>query len=517
MKTQGTVGGLVGFSGMASLWVIAVAASAGEVEVIFSEAPGHPTAVVPGALDLSGNPVFTEFKALEDLGVSPDGTQWIIKGRNWLGADLEIMMLRGSGDVGAVFAQEGQPVHDGAAGEVYDFFSTSPPWFNELNQFVYVARARGGISSVAQKGIFFDGTTFNMVRQQSDPALGLIDLPPNPSGDELFGNSLGSMHVLNNGTFGYQDSTLQNLHSTRRPAIFYNDTSFRQSGVSPIGGNVWDFLDANTFWTTPDGAHWIAQGDDEGDTSQDVILVVDDQVVLRENTLIPNTTITMAAVFHTKLVGDGTWYCRGDDPSDNDWALRSGELVAASGDLIITDSTEHWTDTFYAFAGNTLGDWVLAGTTDNGNTQTDSVIVLNGEQVVVREGDPVDLDGNGLFDDDAFIGRGTSTLSAFHPNDIYLSDDLALYFFASLRNAAGEDLGTFGTGGDAFLRKCLAPAGDGDYDGDGDVDLADFAEFQACFNPAVVGPGCQAGNLDGDCDVDLDDYTQFATVLSGPT
>jgi hypothetical protein len=467
--------------------LLATAALGGEIEVIFTEVPGHPTATVPGAMDLNGDPVFTEFKALEVLSVSADGSQWILKGRNWLGDELETMLLIGSGTTGAVFAQEGQPVHDGEAGELYEFFGSSPPHFNELGQFVYTARARGGDFDTKQKGIFFDGSDFHMVRQESDPAYGLLDYPPNPSGDELFGNSFGSFHLLNNGVIGCQDSTIKNLHSYRRPAIFYDDTAFKQSGVTPINGSVWDSFDLNDFWTTPDGTTWVAQGDDEGSTATDDILVVNDVVVLREGSTIPGSAIVVTAVFHTKLLANGDWYSRGDDPSDNDWAVRNGTLLAATGDPIIVDSAEHWTAVFYSFTGNTNGDWVLAGTTDNGNIQTDSVIVLNGTDVVVREGDPVDLDGNGVFDDDAYIGRGDASLSAFHADDIFLTDDMMLYFFASLRNAAGEDLGSFGSGGDAFLR----------------IDLS-----EGCPQPGTSGAYCSADTYpEGDsyCVIDLQD------------
>ena len=65
-----------------------------------------------------------------------------------------------------------------------------------------------------------------------------------------------------------------------------------------------------------------------------------------------------------------------------------------------------------------------------------------------------------------------------------------LYFFASLRNAAGEDLGSFGTGGDAFLRISLSP-----YD---------------CPNPGASGSYCTT-DLDGNCKIDLVD---LATLLS---
>ncbi len=487
-----------GILAAASVLLSVSAARAGEIEVIFTEVPGHPTAVVPGARDLNGDPVFTEFKALEELSVSPDGSQWILKGRNWLGDQLETMLLIGSGVSGEVLAQEGQPVHDGAAGELYEFFGSSPPHFNELGQFVYTARARDGDFDRKQKGIFFDGTDFNMVRQESDPAYGLADDPGNPTGDELFGNSFGSFHLLNDGTIGCQDSTIKNIHSSYRPAIFYDDWAFKQSNVTPIGGSVWDSFDSNKFWTTPDGTTWIAQGDDYNATNDD-ILVVDDVVVLREGNPIPGYTITVAAVFQTKLLTNGDWYSRGDDPSDNDWAVRNGTLLAATGDSI-TGGGEHWGNVFSAFTGNTVGDWVLVGNTDNGDIQTDSVIALNGAEVVVREGDPVDLDGNGAFDDDAYIGRGDAALSAFHADDIFLSDDLMLYFFASLRNAAGEDLGSFGSGGDAFLR----------------IDLV-----QGCPQPGNSGNYCTADvfpnngdgvwdySQDGDCVVGLSDLSQL--------
>ena len=67
---------------------------------------------------------------------------------------------------------------------------------------------------------------------------------------------------------------------------------------------------------------------------------------------------------------------------------------------------------------------------------------------MAREGDAVDVDGNGLFDDGAFLGRGTNTLSAFQPDDLALSEANELYFLATLNDGLGNDLGSspaFGT------------------------------------------------------------------------
>jgi hypothetical protein len=57
--------------------------------------------------------------------------------------------------------------------------------------------------------------------------------------------------------------------------------------------------------------------------------------------------------------------------------------------------------------------------------------------------------------------------------------------------------------------------GDGDFDADGDVDLADMAQFQACFLSAGQGL-CAPGNLAGDASVDLTDYAALAEILDGP-
>ncbi len=59
------------------------------------------------------------------------------------------------------------------------------------------------------------------------------------------------------------------------------------------------------------------------------------------------------------------------------------------------------------------------------------------------------------------------------------------------------------------------PYGDGDFDGDSDVDLQDFAEFQACFGQLGLD-GCAPGNFGGTGVIDIDDYAAFETNLSSP-
>jgi hypothetical protein len=90
--------------------------------------------------------------------------------------------------------------------------------------------------------------------------------------------------------------------------------------------------------------------------------------------------------------------------------------------------------------------------------------------VVVREGDPVDLTGNGLNDDDAFIAN-------YQANDLFLSDGRTVYFFAALRNGSGARLA------DAFGSQ-LGNADynpDADLDGSGGVNVTDFSLFATVF------------------------------------
>lgn len=497
-----------------------------DIELIYCEIPTDPRSTVPGAKDASGDPVVTKFKALEDFRVSHDGDAWILKGRSQLDSELEALLLIGSGLTGDMFAQEGQPFQGGVAGEQYDFFdgTANPASFDTTGNIGFSARAQGGSSAVDEKVVVYNATTevHTIVVQEGDPALGLFDYPPNPSGDEIFGSSIGSVHLRDDGLVGFVNTPIGNCHSFRYPAFFVGDTSFRQSGVSLIDGFTWDSFDYDDCGGTPDGLHWYAKGDIESvpDTS-DRILAVDNDIELREGSVVPGSTMIVAEVFHTKMVSNGDWFSRGDDAADDDWAVYNGTVVAETGDEIGTTG-EHLGNTFLSFRGNRVGDWVLVANTDDADTSRDTVILLNG-QVVIREGDPIDLDGNGAFDDDVFIGRGTATSSAFATNDIFLGDNGMLYFIAPLRNAAGEDLGSdppFGSGGEAFLRVHLGcPPQQGDFDGDGDADLDDYAEFEGCLTGPGGGlaqPTCACGDFGGDQDVDLEDFREFQEAFTGP-
>lgn len=503
------------------------------IEVIYTKIPTHPSSIVPGARDLAGNPAVTNFRALENLYVSPDGSRWAFSGRTQQGGDLETIVLMGSGLTGTAFAQEGQPVPGGLPGELIDFFGSGVGRFNDLNHFAYSLRARGGSSSTFHKVIYWNGVTSAIVLQMGDLYTGLTDLAPNPSGDETVGNSVGSIHPLNNGSIGCQDSTILNIHTSRRPAIFYNHAKFQQTGIdSPLdlGGipRQWTTIDANSFYTSPDGLRWVALGEiATGSTTNNDVLVVNGATVLQESLAIPSTSDIVSTIVVADVTSSGDWFARGALTSGV-YAVRNGVVLAKTGDPITPGNTELWGGTFLAFDCNDVGDWILVGTTNNSDPARDTVMVLNGDTILARENDPIDLNGNGMFDDNVFIGRGNNTLSAFEPNDTNLTNDLLVYFFANLRDGAGNDLNSSPAFGapQAFLRiNKSTPCGlCGDSNCDGEVNILDINFFVAAVTGeaawAALFPGgaapCDflcANNTNGDGEVNILDINNFIAAV----
>ncbi|MBL8753847.1 MAG: hypothetical protein JNK15_11170, partial [Planctomycetes bacterium] len=90
---------------------------------------------------------------------------------------------------------------------------------------------------------------------------------------------------------------------------------------------------------------------------------------------------------------------------------------------------------------NALGQFVFGGVTSVPASSNGVLVFDDGagfRRVVARESDPIDLDGNGLFDDDRFF-------NTFGDDDVLLQDDGTIVFTATMKNAAGAavDQGLF--------------------------------------------------------------------------
>jgi len=492
-----------------------------QINVIYSEIDGHPTAIVPGALDLAGMPVVTEWKSIEELAVSPDGSTWVVSGQNELSSNEVNSAVLGSGTVGTSFAQEGQQIPGEAAGTLYDFFDDDFG-FNNNNDFAWGARARG----TTTEDLLFTriGGVQTTAARESDGAFGLVDTA-GVAGDETLGNSVSTAHLLDDNSFGFYAANIQNIVSSNEDtALFYSQfglaTAFLQEGVSSFGGENVAAFTAEHFRTSPDGLNYIAEiGLGPDFISDEEAVVVNDVVVLRQNTNFMG--IDIDTILDVRMIANGDWYVRGDDLLSDDYIISNGAVIARTGEPITPGSSELWGAIMIAATGNANGDYVVIGNTSEPDTEFDTVMVLNGETVVAREGDPVDLDGNGMFDDNVFIGRGTSTSTAFSFDDVALTDDGLIYFISPIRDAEGNDLGTFGSGGEAFMTldvSDLLVAGcatiPGDIDGDGDADGADIQGAIDCIvSMGAMGGQCDCLDYDMSGLSDLGDVNDFVADL----
>jgi hypothetical protein len=432
----------------------------GDVKVIFTEIVTDPSGTVPGALDSASMPVATNWLAIEDMSLRSDGGQWCIKGRTTQATTNDSILVLGSNLTGTMFCQDGQPFQGGVAGELYDFFdSGSPISWNANGDIGFSCRAKGGVAAVFEKVVRVVGGVHTIVHQMGDSFPGLTDVVANPTGDELFGNSIGSVTLLDDGSFLFGNTPITNCHSSRYPAVFRSTTAFLQSGVTPItsllGANeIWDNFLFDGGGGTSDGLNWFWEGDTENATTTiDAIFAVNGVCIFQEGQPLPGSSMIYTDTFQARMADNGDWIARGDDPSDNDWVVRNSVLLAKTGDPIITGATENWGVSFSAIALNAVGDWILVGNTSSTDPNKDTVMVLNGIKVLAREGDPIDLNGNGQFDDDVFI-------ASFQANDVNLADNGGVWFLATLRNGAATLLG------DAFL------------------------QFRTCGESTAYGTGC---------------------------
>ena len=495
--------------GFASSGVLALAAHAAPVvTVLHTKIAGHPTSSIPGTRDLNGALVPSEIKAMEDIVLNPrDSGAWLLKARTTLGADLETVMIARRGGVTNALMQEGQFAPGGDPSHRFDFFGSAMGRFNTIGDYVFCFRARTGVTGSTypadgQRVAVWDGTNIVVRLKQGDLVSGLMDT--GATGDEKVGNSVGSAHLLDSGAIGTQDSTTTGISTTRRPVLMYNVAGFKQSNLSTlldINGvsRTWTTFLANFFYTTVDGAHWAALGRHSGQTSSDDMLAKDGVAVLQSGTAIVASGVIVEDIFNFVLLNNGDWYARGDVTGSNDWFAKNGVLLAKTGDPIVPGSTEHWGPIFYAMHANNNGDYVLAGNTDDPNTGRNSVVVLNGQTVIVREGDRLDLNGNGQLDDDVYIGRTTPDNDSFDADGIQIADDGTVLMMVNIRNNDGQEYNVVPAFGSPSALIKITPGSDcppcaADYNNDGGITGEDVAAF---FDDFENGRPCADVNLDG--------------------
>jgi len=489
---------------VATLVVIGLSAGAAQAElmqVIYTSIAGHPTAAAPGLVGF-------EFSSIGlSLYGSPDGNRWIFKAFiNDVSAANDIIVV-GSETSGTTVAKEGDASPIG--GRIYGFMD-SDCGINDSGQYAFGNRLDAPTTD-DEVIFYFDGVNTVAAAREGDPAPGLID-SGGPAGDELFGNSLNSMHVLADGRVAFRADLIQNIATANRSALYIASTPVAQEGTMAGSGETYDSfiaLSGDTFSVDPSGTDWIVEADVDPTLTSVEAAVLTGFVQIKDGDTIGSLG-AVDNVFAVDIAGNGDWYVRGDNATDDDWAVRNGTLIAATGDPIFPSATENWAPVIHTATGNSYGDYIVIGQTDNVDPNIAEVVVLNGEDVVLRRGELIDLDGDGTANDDAFLG-------AMQANDAILSGGRFLYVFAEVRDSLNTDLG------DGFLRVKLPGSSlPGDLNCDGEVNNADIpAMVLALTDPDGYGttyPDCEllrVGDVDDDGSFNNADIPAFVALLTG--
>ena len=421
------------------------------LEVIFVNAPGHPTNLVPG-LDVPFASGGGSAAAFGRPWFSSDGAHWVIRARADTGsADDDAVYLLDR----ALFLQEGTQASWAVAGELVGNLDERVG-VNAAGD-VLITNNTGGIASATADDyvVLITGGGPLVLAQEGGLVDGVLPALAGATWDDRMtapsltdtGAAAWEADGIDGTTGGAADDEL---------LVLGNDVALQEGEIpdglagTPAG---WENFDADDFYLGPAGAPLLVQGDTDGVATEDDIVALDGAVVLQEGQVVPGSAflepIDTGGIVKAWLDASGSWYARGNNAgTEQDWVVREGIVVAQTqvDDEVVAGSGEHWSDSeyaagFFAFDGNASGAYILGGVTD-GDAGANGVLVLDDgagqRRVLCREGDPVDLDGNGAFDDDRFF-------HTFGTDDVLLLENEDVWFSATLRDENGvpRDQGLF--------------------------------------------------------------------------
>ncbi len=400
--------------------------------VIYSTVDSSMTSDVPGIPGAKFTSFTRPYRSANDM-------YWAIMADTDLDTseDNVLMTAELGVDAGVVRVQEGQDVPFEGAGVTWGSLTIDYKLgLNDSGHFAFSNNLEGAADSDKDEMIVvWDGSSFSAAYREGSPVPGF------PT--EFIGNYLNSPSLTNDGRVGARAySTDGTLPSTEDDFLLFDNTVYVQEGVTVPGGiaDPWDTLDSNDFHVSADGNTWFALGDTTASTSADDIVVVNGNAMIVEGATLGSYAEPVDNIVEGILTPEGHWFARGDNDDDQDWVVMDGNVIAQTGDPVPGGFTgesfddERYGACFFEMTANGVGDYVYAGVTDYADPNYDAVVVLNGAEVVLRQGDAVDLDGNGLLDDGAYI-------DVFNNDDMFLTDDLWLYFTADLRDDSLADIG----------------------------------------------------------------------------
>lgn len=404
------------------------------VTVIYTNLPGDPTSDVPGLPGAHFGPG-TGTTHFDRVFGSPNGNWALTADTDLPTTEDEILLVNG-----VVKAREGTAV-SWNVGENIGLLDTRLS-INDAGTFVFATNTDG--ATVTDEYIVSGSITTTTLSIAAQEGI-TTNLPALPG--TTWGSTLDSGVIATDGTVGLSSDAILGVPTTEDDILVLGNTLLAQEGVTiptgQVGSEVWENFSADDYWISADGNTWLVQGDLAGDTNFDGVVVVNGSVVVQESVILPGSgfsnPVDVSGIVGVHMSTGGHWFVRGNnDLTEQDWVYSNGAVVASSGSPIYVGATENFTDTefsdtFFMHVADSDGNYVIGGVSD-GPTTANGVLVLNNSVVIARESDPIDLDGNGSFDDGIYF-------NTFGNDDGYLSDNGTFYVVASMKNITGTVLG----------------------------------------------------------------------------
>ncbi len=317
---------------------------------------------------------------------------------------------------------------------------------------IAIATNTDGATSADEYLVTYEGDAWSVVAQEGQPT-GLI--ADTYWGDTL-GGSAGQYAISSGGVVSFIAENVTGSGVTAglddRFAVV-NGVLVAQNGVTVPGNQLdggsralrgGDSLD--TVYANSDGSSYLLVSNYEDEAYTNNIVIVDGDVVLEGGMTIPGfytSVATAGGIDVASMDGAGSWYAQGENVDDRRWIVRDGQKLVAEGDPV-AGGANVWTNNngdpasgvvFLDYSHNDVGDVAIIGYDETDYVAPDSneVLVLNNSDLIAREGDPVDLDNNGLFDDGVFWHQFLDT---------DLANDGTVYFTANLRDGSGALVGS---------------------------------------------------------------------------
>ena len=216
--------------------------------------------------------------------------------------------------------------------------------------------------------------------------------------------------------------------------IYSNLSPFTPLGSTPIPS------------VTPSGSSWAMVGQ----LNNSLAVMVKDQVTqFKQLDLMPETidNVTVGQIGFFRLASNGQYITRYSDNGLNNFVRSASGVRTRSNLPCVTCYPAAWrprivngvtSSTFGNVALNAAGRWVVSGLTDSTDELNNFVLIADGRSIILREGDAMDLNGDGIANDDA-------VLLGLVNDSVQLNDDNTLWFLADVRRpllsaAAGSNV-----------------------------------------------------------------------------